>query len=164
MLTTKDFELKFISTAGATTIGTTATKVAKAINDSATCGPKLTATVIGGGGSLLATLGSAAANTILTMNGATESITITSTFSEAMGTVLLGGHEYDPDNNDTANLTATQANTTKSGATVTSVITVDAYANRFIVNTSKVKIADNKFYDVAGNDTGAIALSLAIAG
>jgi putative cell wall-binding protein len=163
VLTTKDFEMDYISAGNATTVTSTAAQIAAAINTSATCSPYLTATVLSGATTITATLASAG-DVTASFDGASESITVTSTFSEAMGTVLLGGHSYDPHGDGNPLYTATQANTTKVGATVTSVMTVGVYADRFIVNTSKVGIVDNKFYDVAGNDTGTIANALAIAG
>lgn len=162
VLTAKDFEMEYISPNNATTQSSTAAQIAAAINTSATCSPYATATVLSGATTTTATM--AAADASLSFDGASETITITSTFSEAMGTVLAGGHSYDPHGDGNPLMTATQANTTKSGTTVTSVITNLVYANRWILNTSKVGIADNKFYDVAGNDTGAIAAALAIAG
>ena len=155
--------MDYISAGNATTVTSTAAQIAAAINTSATCSPYLTATVLSGATTITATLASAG-DVTASFDGASESITVTSTFSEAMGTVLLGGHSYDPHGDGNPLYTATQANTTKVGATVTSVMTVGVYADRFIVNTSKVGIVDNKFYDVAGNDTGTIANALAIAG
>jgi len=163
VLTTKDFEMDYISSGAATTVTSTAAQIAAAINTSVTCAPYLTATVLSGATTITATLASAG-DVTAAFEGASESITVTSTFSEAMGTVLAGGHSYDPHGDGNPLVVATQANTTKSGAVVTSVMSVYVYADRFIVNTSKVGIANDKFYDAAGNDTGAITNALAIAG
>lgn len=162
VLTAKDFEMKYISTAANTNQSSTAAQIAAAINTSATCSPYLTATVLSGATTTTANM--AAGDVSQAFAGATETITVTSTFSEAMGTVLTGGHSYDPHGDGNPLYTATQANTVKTGSTVTSTMTVGVYADRFIVNTSKVGIVDDKFYDVAGNDTGTIANALAIAG
>ena len=138
------------------------------IDASATCAALVSTSIVGAGGSLTAAISatSQTAGAPASFSGGSHSVTVTTTFSEAIQAVTgvpAGSVKWDGDGAGGGFVLNTALKTTITGAVVTSVHSVTADGQLFVPGTSRVDYTTGVL-DVAGNALAADNDNLAVVG
>ena len=155
--------LRFTTAADSRNTTSTATGIKNLINGTAACAAVVTASLVGSPGALTTTLSAAAqgAGAAASFTGGTETVTVTTSFSEAIPSTgaPAASIRWDGACNDNY-VDATAAQTVISGSTVTTTHTIIVDTQKFVSGTSCVDYT-TAIKDVAGNamdaDTGNVA-------
>jgi hypothetical protein len=158
------------ATAGAGGLATTSTAATMkaTIDASATCSALVTTSIVGAGGAFTAAISAAAQAdnaAAATFSGGTHTMTVVTTFSEAIKSTgaPAGSISYDGGADNGALVANTAAKTTVNGAVVTTVHSVIVDGDVFVPGTTTIDYT-NAIIDVAGNTLVAVADKVALVG
>jgi hypothetical protein len=145
----------------------TAATMKATIDASATCSALVTTSIVGAGGAFTAATSATAqgAGTPASFSGGTHTMTVVTTFSEAIKSTgaPAGSISYDGGADNAALVANTAAKTTVNGAVVTTVHSVTVDGDVFVPGTSAIDYT-NAITDVAGNVLVAVADKVALVG